>query len=253
MVAGESSVIVPDDLAGDGAWLRLAIGVVVAVLLHGGIAWVWSAGMTPTPMARPPLLLDVVMTPPRLPQTAPQSSPQTAPQSSPPMPTPPALPAAAHPRPAPATPAVRKVAAAPAAVPVAPAGPASAVAADTAADADARAETAAGGDGRGPASVATPAPAPVRRAARIDAAISCRLPEYPPAARRAGETGTVRLRFLVDVDGQVAETVVDGSSGFARLDAAARDALSLCHFQPGTIDGRPERAWARLDYVWKLR
>lgn len=103
---------------------------------------------------------------------------------------------------------------------------------------------------------APPAPVvqePQRVSAQVDAAITCRAPDFPQASRRAGETGTVRLQFLVDVDGQVVDSRVERSSGFERLDEAARDALSLCRFKPGTIDGRPERSWARLDYVWKLK
>ena len=83
--------------------------------------------------------------------------------------------------------------------------------------------------------------------------MTCRAPDYPMASRRAGETGTVRLQFLVDQDGKVVDSRIESSSGYARLDEAARDALALCHFIPGTVDGRPERSWARLDYVWKLR
>ena len=106
-----------------------------------------------------------------------------------------------------------------------------------------------------PAPPAPPAPpaAPLRVAAQVDAAITCVAPLYPAVSRRAGETGTVRLQFLVDVDGTVIDSRVEHSSGFARLDEAARDALSLCHFKPGTVDGRPERAWARLDYLWTLK
>ena len=89
--------------------------------------------------------------------------------------------------------------------------------------------------------------------AHVDAAMSCATPEYPIASRRAGEDGTVRLLFLIATDGQVIESRVEVSSGSPRLDDAARQALSLCHFTPGTVDGRLERSWARLDYVWRLK
>ncbi|HEX5393935.1 MAG TPA: energy transducer TonB [Rhodocyclaceae bacterium] len=99
-------------------------------------------------------------------------------------------------------------------------------------------------------------PAPVRAAVKlppvIDAARSCRKPEYPAASRRMQEEGVVVLSFLVDANGRVADSKVESSSGFSRLDEAARQAMSLCQFKPGTVDGKPEPAWARLKYEWRL-
>jgi protein TonB len=69
---------------------------------------------------------------------------------------------------------------------------------------------------------------------------------------RANETGIVSLNFLIDVDGRVLESKVQRSSGFKRLDEAARAGLGLCKFQPATVDGRPERTWSRIDYEWKI-
>ena len=62
----------------------------------------------------------------------------------------------------------------------------------------------------------------------------------------------MRLSFLIDVDGRVLESKVERSSGYRRLDEAARAALGACKFRPATVDGRPERAWARIDYDWKI-
>ena len=61
------------------------------------------------------------------------------------------------------------------------------------------------------------------------------------------------MLFLIDVDGKVLDSKVERSSGFRRLDEAARAGLSLCKFKPATLNGRPERSWERLDYVWKLQ
>ena len=96
------------------------------------------------------------------------------------------------------------------------------------------------------------APAPVRVAAALDASGSCQPPQSPALSRRHGETGAVVLRFLIDGDGAVLESKVEASSGFERLDEAALHGLALCHFKPGTVDGRPERSGARMRYVWKL-
>lgn len=109
-----------------------------------------------------------------------------------------------------------------------------------------------------PSPVSAPAPEaqvryePVRLPPVLDAARSCRLPQYPSASRRNQETGSVVVEFLIDTDGQVVESKVGTSSGYPRLDEAARDALSLCRFKPGTLDGQPEQSWARINYVWKL-
>ena len=96
-----------------------------------------------------------------------------------------------------------------------------------------------------------PRPAPVRTSAVVDAK-ACDKPEYPAAALRAQETGIVLLAFLIDVDGSALESKVERSSGSKRLDEAARKALGLCKFKPATFDGKPERAWAKIEYEWKL-
>lgn len=101
-----------------------------------------------------------------------------------------------------------------------------------------------------PAPPAAP-PAPVRTAAVVSAQ-SCEKPAYPAASRRAEEEGTVVLRFLVDVDGRVIDSQVDASSGFKRLDEAARLALARCQFKPATTDGKPEQSWASMKYTWRL-
>lgn len=93
--------------------------------------------------------------------------------------------------------------------------------------------------------------APVKTAAVVDAR-NCEKPPYPAAALRANETGIVQLNFLIDVDGSVLESNVARSSGSKRLDEAARQGLSLCKFKPGTVDGKPERSWARIEYLWKI-
>lgn len=105
---------------------------------------------------------------------------------------------------------------------------------------------------------APPAPAPVaprqivRTAAVIDAARSCDKPAYPSLSLRARETGTVLLGFLIGLDGIATESKIERSSGHRRLDEAARSALALCRFKPATVDGKPEKSWARIEYVWKI-
>ena len=102
-----------------------------------------------------------------------------------------------------------------------------------------------------PAPVSTAPAAPVRTGAVVNSA-NCEKPEYPSASRRLEEEGTVSLRFLVGVDGRVIQAEVDKSSGFRRLDEAARAGLAKCQFKPATVDGKPEQAWASMKYTWRL-
>jgi protein TonB len=97
---------------------------------------------------------------------------------------------------------------------------------------------------------APPAP-PVQTAAVISAS-SCEKPEYPSASKRLEEEGTVQLKFLVGSDGKVIESAVEKSSGFRRLDEAARAGLSKCQFKPATVDGKPQQSWASMKYTWRL-
>jgi protein TonB len=97
-----------------------------------------------------------------------------------------------------------------------------------------------------------PPPAPVVRTPAVVNSANCAKPEYPSASRRLEEEGTVSLRFLVGTDGKVIESEVEKSSGYKRLDEAARAALSRCQFRAATVDGKPEQGWATMKYTWRL-
>ena len=83
-------------------------------------------------------------------------------------------------------------------------------------------------------------------------ASSCEKPEYPSASKRLEEEGTVQLKFLVGEDGKVIESAIEKSSGFRRLDEAARQSLSKCTFKPGIKDGVAVESWASMKYTWRL-
>jgi len=104
-----------------------------------------------------------------------------------------------------------------------------------------------------PPQVVTPPPQQHSSAAVIDSKQTCDEPEYPAASRRNGETGTVTLRFLIDVNGRVIDSKIEASSGFPRLDRAARLALSDCTFKPIIMEGKPEQSWAIIRYKWRLQ
>lgn len=103
-----------------------------------------------------------------------------------------------------------------------------------------------------PVPVAPPPPAPVVKTAPVISSANCEKPEYPSASRRLEEEGTVALKFLVGTDGKVKESAVEKSSGYKRLDEAARQGLAKCQFKPGTENGQPVEGWASMRYTWRL-
>lgn len=79
---------------------------------------------------------------------------------------------------------------------------------------------------------AAPAPAPVT-AVRYDAAyLNNPAPLYPSQSRRRGEQGRVLLRVQVDARGLPERVEIEQSSGHARLDQAALEAVRRWRFVP---------------------
>jgi len=62
-------------------------------------------------------------------------------------------------------------------------------------------------------------------------------PVYPKESQRRREHGTVVLRVLVDAAGRPAQIQVEHSSGFERLDSAAREAVAKFLFRPYEVNG----------------
>jgi protein TonB len=129
------------------------------------------------------------------------------------------------------------------------AAPANAIAAVS--NTPASANTSAPSNPTATAVVAAKPSTPARTTANVNMA-QCEKPEYPSASRRMEEEGTVALRFLVGIDGKIVQSEIEKSSGFKRLDEAARTGLSKCQFKPATVDGKPEQAWTTIRYVWRL-
>ena len=93
----------------------------------------------------------------------------------------------------------------------------------------------------GPAARERPAPervAPVEPRERPAEPIDPLQPEYPAAALRAGEEGTVLLRVDVGVDGKPTNVQVVERSGSHELDRAAERAVRDWSFQPAMRDGK---------------
>jgi protein TonB len=96
--------------------------------------------------------------------------------------------------------------------------------------------------------------APVTIPAVINFDVAGCKPEWPRASLRNEETGTVSLSVLVGADGSISEVRIDKSSGFRNLDNAVKSQLmsGSCKQKPGTVDGKPQQTWSKVNYVWKL-
>ena len=77
-------------------------------------------------------------------------------------------------------------------------------------------------------------------------------PTYPPASRRAGEQGTVRLKVLVDTSGRASNVAVTQTSGFPRLDQAAVEAVRKWRFVAATDGTNKIQAYTQVAVTFKL-
>lgn len=99
---------------------------------------------------------------------------------------------------------------------------------------------------------AAPSPAPVSQSR--PKLIAGDKPEYPSAARRAGEQGTTHLEVCVSTGGRVTSVSVAGSSGSPRLDDAAAKWIRGERFTPGKINGAARDVCGYdVFYEWTLR
>ncbi|MGH8582691.1 MAG: energy transducer TonB [Gammaproteobacteria bacterium] len=78
-------------------------------------------------------------------------------------------------------------------------------------------------------------------------------PRYPAVSRRLGEKGRVLLKVLVNPQGRPEQVTIHRSSGFDRLDVAARDAVTHWTFVPSKLGTLPVRAWVIVPIVFTLR
>jgi protein TonB len=196
------------------------IGLGLVVILHLLLFWAINSGLARALIKKVNGPVEVILLADTKPDIAPPPPPKQAPPPPKSLPPPTSAPAVDMPVPplAPAANAIAAVSAPP--QPAAPSAP------------SAKAE-------------------PVRTSAVVNSA-NCEKPEYPSASRRMEEEGTVSLRFLIGPDGKVIQSEIEKSSGYKRLDEAARAGLSRCQFRPATVDGKPEQAWASMKYTWRL-
>lgn len=102
-------------------------------------------------------------------------------------------------------------------------------------------------------SVTPPTPSPAVQLPSSDAEyLQNPKPDYPRMSRRLGEHGKVVLRVLITVDGTAQQVELKQSSGFARLDAAAMDAVGRWRYVPGKRGGVPEPMWFNVPITFSL-
>lgn len=94
----------------------------------------------------------------------------------------------------------------------------------------------------------TPPMAPPRQIAGSIAA-----DDYPAAAMRARQQGTVRTRIGVGANGRITECTVVGSSGSSILDAATCRLISQrFRYEPARLNGRPVASTISRNVVWRM-
>jgi len=99
-----------------------------------------------------------------------------------------------------------------------------------------------------------PSPAAVTQTRSAPRLIAGDKPDYPSAARRAGEQGTTELRVCVSSAGRVTSVSVARSSGSSKLDDAAAKWIRGEKFQPAKINGvASEVCGHNVAYEWSLR
>lgn len=89
--------------------------------------------------------------------------------------------------------------------------------------------------------------------ARFDAAyLQNPAPLYPVLSRRLGEAGRVVLRVHVSPSGLAEQVEIKASSGFARLDQAALEAVRRWRFVPARAGDAPVSAWVLVPLTFDL-
>jgi len=229
----------------------MGIGMTVAcvVVLHALVLWALQGALR-WPLLRPmavvlPMQVKLIVLPP-LPPAAPPPAPQSAPKPPISQPAKPLKPLVAQRAPPPAPRAVLQTA--PQAAPPqaeqqsAPEAPSAPMGEPAAAPSGAPAGP--------PASAVAAAPAAVPPSSEAQCPGNPE-PPYPPMSKRLGETGRVIVGALIGADGRVQEVNLQRSSGYSRLDEAAKQAVRHWRCQPVTRDGVPQTEWrnAPVDFI----
>ena len=76
--------------------------------------------------------------------------------------------------------------------------------------------------------------------------------DYPRGLIQLARQGVVTLRVRVDPTGHIVESVIEGSTGYAPLDAATVRLLAYADVQPRVIDGQVVTAWTMTKWAWAV-
>lgn len=219
--------------------IAVAVGVLAAHAIMLAAAWLHRNAPPPKAVEVQSITAQLITPAPIAQQVAAESIPQPAP----PKPTPHVKPKvepkpvqkAAKPTPQPVAPSP-----APSPTPAPAADPSPAPAAPAAA-----------------APAATPGPA--RETMQVSApknvpTLQCNFvkPDYPSMSRRRGESGTAYVHFVVGVTGKIESVELEKSSGYPRLDDAARDAMRASTCRPYIENGQAIRAARTQPYNFGL-
>jgi TonB family protein len=71
-------------------------------------------------------------------------------------------------------------------------------------------------------------------------------PQYPAEAVNKGIEGSVRIKFLVEKNGRVANSQVLATSGYDILDSTALDYVYTLRYSPGELNGKPQSTWMSM-------
>lgn len=84
--------------------------------------------------------------------------------------------------------------------------------------------------------------------------LSCNIvqPDYPAMSKRRGETGTAVVGFVLGTSGKLENVALKKSSGSARLDEAALDAVRSSACKPYKENGEAIRAVTSVPFVFSL-
>lgn len=94
-----------------------------------------------------------------------------------------------------------------------------------------------------PAPPAPPPPPRIELPSSNAAYLNNPRPPYPALSKRLGEQGRVVLRVFIEADGRASGVEIARSSGFDRLDAAARETVLRWRYVPGKRNGVAEAMW----------
>ena len=78
-------------------------------------------------------------------------------------------------------------------------------------------------------------------------------PAYPSQSRRVGESGVVMVQVELDESGNVFAAKISSSSGYARLDEAALNAVRTWHCTPARRNGQNVRAIALQPFKFLIQ